>query len=69
MTDAGPLARYRARNRFLLFLRFARRPGACFCCCCFCLGRADARRAKRILALTRAFVAAQEAESRAASRR
>jgi hypothetical protein len=68
MTDVHPIERHRARNRFLLLLRFARQPGACFCCCCLCLRRQEARRAKRILALTRAIVASQQAEMRAAAR-
>lgn len=64
MTDADPIVRQRARNRFLLLLRFARRPGACFCGCCLCLRLEEARRVKRIFALTRAILAAQDAERR-----
>lgn len=69
MTNADPIARQRARNRFLLLLRFANRPGACFCGCCLCLGAREARRVKRIFALTRAIAAAQQAERRAADER
>ena len=43
----------RARNGFQLALHLAQRPG--FCCCCLCLGRLDARRARRIFALVRAI--------------
>ncbi len=49
--------RRRARNGFQLALHLAQRPG--FCCCCWCLGPRDARRARRIFALVRAIKRAE----------
>lgn len=54
-TPWGP--RRRARNGFQLALQLAQRPG--FCCCCWCLGPHDTRRAKRIFAIVRAVKRAE----------
>ncbi|MBL8567008.1 MAG: hypothetical protein JNM89_14935 [Hyphomicrobiaceae bacterium] len=49
--------RRRARNGFQLALHLAQRPG--FCCCCWCIGPKDARRARHIFALVRAIKRAE----------
>jgi len=41
----------RRRNGFRLAVTLARRPG--FCCCCWSIGPADARRARRIMKVVR----------------